>query len=169
MIAGTGTIDNKGNMRINRIDFRGDGYQIREPWIIAKPQTNNSHLFRYTQDRLLDKNNPRPYFDETNGTCYYTKNNSKYDVEIFFSTAIDNDFILHYEITLSGAQGQLVKSSFNVMSEYFIYANTDNIPKTRKFKLTGLSDLPTTMKVVAHDTFDATSEQATFNLLTIQR
>lgn len=157
-------IDNQGNLRINRLDLRLDGFLMRDPWIVGAPKNNNSHLCSYPKERGESPYNEAPYFNDPEDVNPYTSIQAAsqlFNATVTIDAACDdNDYIHHYKVKVATAGGTPILEG-NYLTEYFIYADTNLMPDRFTFKFEGLTKSPAYIEITPYDSFFVPGEKIT--------
>lgn len=147
-------IDNAGNLRILRFDFKNDDY-VREPVIVKAPQNDLSHLTEFDNDYRKENNNAPTYKEGATITTFYK---SETEVQVNYPRFDDDSLIEYYNIKISDLDGN-VKYNINTLSPFYKYPNLNKIPETLSFVFKDFKDLSSyIVTIVAVDEWKAISE-----------
>lgn len=144
-------VDTQGRMRIMRYDFRRN-MQIKNYWYLDACKADGSHINRYTEVARNRSNKP-PVFGER---AKLVVDELPTGAQITYSAATDDDMVYSYTIGVykDGKTVTEVKS----YSPFYITPNLSNLSEERKLNLDYTVAYPYTVKIVAHDSFDASSK-----------
>ncbi|MBE7078958.1 MAG: hypothetical protein E7380_03785 [Clostridiales bacterium] len=149
-------VDKNGNLKITRIDFAKEA-EIGEAWILPAPTEDKSHLFAYPQERKTifaeapTWENPEIVAKKISGDA----------VEITFDTATDDSYVHSYLIELFVAGASEPYYSIESLSGFYHYPQASDMPKTKTVTLTGLKQLPASVRITPKDSIDLTAASYT--------
>ena len=115
-------LDKSGNMRITRLDY-AQHVKIKEPWILAHPNEDNSHLKTYTDERRTISEPPQ--FGENFGLQVSPTENGTL---ISFNQAKHDDMPYRYEIAITDYNGN--RETFYLSSLFCYYPYLNDIPNS---------------------------------------
>jgi len=143
-------IDTSGNIKIERLDFKHQNFLINDPWYLKKPKSDKSHLLSYTSNRLLLDQSP--YWD-VNSNLLASYDSTKKEITITFNRPKDeDDYIYEYIIETLNNSGQIIKTYYT-LSDFFIYPNTLDMPKTFKIIVPQVDSKPHSLSIRGMDNF----------------
>lgn len=151
-------IDNKGRVRINRIDFARN-MQIKNYWYLDACKADGSHLNRYTPEARAATNTAPDFGSDAALTLEAMSNNR---VMITYPTAADDDMVFNYIITITNEKGEKV-DEVNTYSPWYFDPDLSQLPAYRKITRT-CGPQPVKVEVTAYDSFGAASKTLTATL-----
>ena len=128
-------VDKNGNVKITRLDFT-DRTTFKTPWIIETPNSENTHLNKYTAARGTDGNSA-PVMDGK-AQVNTSKVGSLLSASLTFETGKDDDLIHHYKITVKDADSDRTVKRFTYLSDFYKYATPDKMSKEMTISLGAL-------------------------------
>ena len=147
-------IDENGNMRINRMDFYNETL-IDEPWEIAHPTSDGSHLTAYGKDRGSPEKNTPPTLSAIKTMIGEAIEEGKRNVTVEFAAAQDDTFAHHYTMTLKKS-GEVLKV-FNILSDFYRVKTPSEMKKTLSCDIGSLSPGDYEAILTAYDSWGAAS------------
>ena len=152
-------IDGDGNMRITRMDFYHEEV-IGEYWTVARPETDGSHLEKYSKDRGSEENNKAPVLSTLDVTLGATSGSAQ-AVSVSFAAGTDDEFVHHYQLVVSEKSGNVL-STYNILSDFYRHANTADMQTTWEKELSSLPKGGTyVVTLTAYDSWGAASNTLT--------
>ncbi len=140
--------DANGNVKITRIMFSQNA-EIKEAWYLEAPNTDGSHLEKYTRDGR-EAANEAPVLAGT-----VTANAGTDSVKITFPAGTDDDFVHHYVFTVKDASGKQVKEIF-ALTDFFCVTDASEMLKTFTYEI-ALEKGSYTVDIKAVDCWNAES------------
>ena len=117
-------IDEDGNMRIRRVDCYNEG-EIKTPWMLEKPNKNNTHLTKYTKDRGTNKSSPKMLGSAVIGER--TNDKGENIVTVTFDSAYDDDLVHRYVVEYYEAG--IKKGQKNILADFYKHLNPKDMKK----------------------------------------
>ena len=149
-------VDKNGNVKITRLDFT-DRTTFKTPWIIETPNSENTHLNKYTAARGTDGNSA-PVMDGK-AQVNTSKVGSLLSASLTFETGKDDDLIHHYKITVKDADSDRTVKRFTYLSDFYKYATPDKMSKEMTISLGALNvNANYVVEIVAVDSWGLESE-----------
>ncbi|MBE6641330.1 MAG: metallophosphoesterase [Ruminococcaceae bacterium] len=140
--------DANGNVKITRIMFSQNA-EIKEAWYLEAPNTEGSHLEKYTRDGR-EAANEAPVLTGT-----VTAEAGDGTVNISFPAGTDDDFVHHYTFTVKDASGEEVKK-IHALTDFFCVTDASKMLKTFTYDI-ALGKGSYTVDIKAVDCWDAES------------
>ena len=151
-------VDKNNNIKITRMNFTA-GEVIKEPFYISAPDLENElNLLHYNED-YFHLDNTAPAFPQ--GAMAVGSINGS-NINLNFDAATDNDMVHHYQVDIKDLASGIVEST-KIFSEFYLYSNSEEMPKSYTFKVpyTGSKDFTITLYAV--DSMGLRSEPITFD------
>ena len=139
--------DKKGNARLTRMDFYNKAV-IGEPWELAAPRADGSHLGKYRHESLRARNTP-PSLSSAEFK----------DGKLCFAAGKDDEFVHHYLITLS-RNGEVVAQK-KILADFYKVPLPSRMKDSFELPLDGLEEGEYSAGIMAVDSWDAVSEPVT--------
>ncbi len=145
-------LDANGFMRVTRMDFYRSTV-IGQPWMIAPPTDDKSHLDTYNHIALRAANTA-PSLSAMSFDIG-EMNNGAATVTAHWAAGTDDEFVHHYSYTLS-KDGSNIDSKL-VMSDFYRSPQTSMMAGEYSLALGNLAQGTYKFKVIAYDSWDAES------------
>ena len=151
-------VDKNNNLKITRMNFTA-GEVIKEPFYISAPDLENElNLLHYNED----------YFNLTNIAPTFplgamaTGSINGANINLNFDAATDDDMVHHYQVDIKDLASGIVEST-KIFSEFYLYSNTEEMPKSYSFKVPYAGSKDFTITLYAVDSMGLRSEPITFD------
>lgn len=125
-------VDKNGNVKITRLDF-SDRTTFKTPWIISAPDSENTHLTKYTSARG-ENGNSAPVMDGK-ATIKSENIGVLISATLTFDTGKDDDLVHHYEITVRDTDHDRTLKKFTHLSDFYKYPTPDKMSKEMTISL----------------------------------
>ena len=139
--------DRRGNARLVRMDFY-NARPIGEDWTLSKPAADGSHLKKYTTAGRAAANSAPEL-------CSLEVVPDGDKVSVAFASGKDDEFVHHYVLTLTGADG--VSVTKKVLADFYRHPLPSGMKPSWEVPFTGLQPGKYTVSLTAFDSWGAES------------
>ena len=150
-------VDANGNMRLIRMDFYHKD-EIGECWEISYPDSENSHLSKYTIARGSEENNSAPTLS-TLEYSFQKKASGNVPLTVTFAAAEDDEFAHDYILTITSEKGTVTR--LNILADFYLHPSPADMKKTWNISAGSFAAGTYTITLIARDSWGAESEPLT--------
>lgn len=147
-------VDENGNTRVTKMFF-SEETPFEDQWVIAHPNSDGTHLTRYSRE-TREAANKAPVLGDVE---LVQKESTRTGVKTYleFDAASDDDFTHHYKIELKNIDAGRTTVK-NVLSDFYHHAKRSDMKKEYSLFLGNLKDGKYRVTITAYDSWDAASE-----------
>ena len=147
-------VDENGNVKVTKMFF-SENTSFEEPWTIAHPDAEGTHLKKYSRE-TREAANKAPTLGNVK---IDPRENTKTGVKTYltFDAAIDDEFAHHYEIEIKHiTAGKVIKKK--ILSDFYHHAKRSDMKKSYELFLGNLKDGKYKVTLTAYDSWGAASD-----------
>lgn len=147
-------VDENGNVKVTKMFFSEDT-PFEEPWTIAHPDAEGTHLKKYSRE-TREAANKAPTLGNVK---IDPRENTKTGVKTYltFDAAIDDEFAHHYEIEIKHiTAGKVINKK--ILSDFYHHAKRSDMKKSYELFLGNLKDGKYKVTLTAYDSWGAASD-----------
>ena len=147
-------VDENGNVKVTKMFF-SENTSFEEPWTIAHPDAEGTHLKKYSRE-TREAANKAPTLGNVK---IDPRENTKTGVKTYltFDAAIDDEFAHHYEIEIKHiTAGKVINKK--ILSDFYHHAKRSDMKKSYELFLGNLKDGKYKVTLTAYDSWGAASD-----------
>ena len=150
-------VDSAGNVRITRMDFSNDS-TFKEPWELSAPDSDKTHLTKYTKRRNETNQAPSLTGTPTLDVVIAPSTGTVTDANLTIPAGTDDDFVHHYKVVIKNLN-TTASSTFQFLSDFYRHPQTSDMAKELTFPLDIFESGSYLIEVSAVDSWDAESKK----------
>ncbi|MBR5525065.1 MAG: carbohydrate binding domain-containing protein, partial [Clostridia bacterium] len=151
-------VDKNNNIKVTRMNFTA-GEVIKQPFYISAPDLENETNLLHYNDDYFNLFNTAPTFP-VGAMAVGSINGS--NINLNFDAATDDDMVHHYQADIKDMASGIVEST-KIFSEFYLYSNSEEMPKSYSFKVPYAGSKDFTITLYAVDSMGLRSEPITFD------